>query len=397
MSALLEKAKAWRLNQLQAESKPLGISAFLPNGHVEMAGRQLLDACSLDFLGLAGDIRVREAASSALKRLGLAPASGLRLQTELEQRMAAFWGTEDAFYSALPSPIFYPLLELAKNSWLVEAEAWPFLSPLPARQGSYAEFLEAPTSIAPALMLAPGISPSLGCLPPLPQLLQKLGPHRGCLCVDESLSLGLLGDKGKGVDEHFHLPPGHTWKLCNLQLLGAQGFLFAGPKEMVGYLRQHPFSQQHAWGQAPNLSAALRALHLLETETWRRERLWEIAHQLHKALRACGFDVGPSTTPLLPLWVGNAMKLEILREALLKSGLWLRECLHGKYAHFVLCPKATYSDEALQHSMEVLANVAHHHRWNVGEKEKGSSREGEPFYLANTHPSMGANPAPPPP
>ncbi|MCL2626364.1 MAG: hypothetical protein FWD46_06085 [Cystobacterineae bacterium] len=74
MSALLEKAKAWNLDQLQAEPNPLGLQ----------------------------------------------PAWGLRLQTELEQRMAAFWGTEDAFYSALPSPLFHPLLELAKNTWLAE-------------------------------------------------------------------------------------------------------------------------------------------------------------------------------------------------------------------------------------------------------------------------------------
>ncbi|MCL2626907.1 MAG: aminotransferase class I/II-fold pyridoxal phosphate-dependent enzyme [Cystobacterineae bacterium] len=407
MSALLEKAKAWNLNQLQAEPQPLGISAFLPNGYVEMAGRQLLDACSWDFLGLASDIRVREAAHSALKRLGLQPAWGLRLQTELEQRMAAFWGTEDAFYSALPSPIFYPLMKLAKNTWLAEPPAWPFLNPLPGLQGSCQTFLEAPPSTAPALFLACGISPFLGCLPPLPQLLQKLRPHKGCLCVDESLSIGLLGNNGKGMDEHFLLPPGQTWKVCDLgQALGAQGFVFGGPKAVVSFLRQHPLGLQHAWGQAPNLSAALRALHLLETETWRRERLWEIALRLHQAARDGGFDVGPSVSPLLPLWAGNEMKLETLSQALQKSGLWLREYPHGRNSYFILCPKATHSDEALQHAMEILQNVAHKHKWNgqgLALEERGTAPSGptptptpspsppSAFYLAHSHPSVLAN------
>jgi len=394
MSSLLEKAKAWNLNQLQADTKPLDISAFVARGHVEMAGQQLVDGGSFDFLGLASDIRVREAAASALKRLGLQPVAGLRLQAELEQRMAAFWGTEDAFYSALPSPVFHSLLALAKTAWTTEAEAWPFLSFPPSQQGTFLEFLESPLpSPLPSLVLVCGISPFRGHLPPLPQLLQKVQAFKGSLCVDESLSLGLLGNNGKGTDAHFHLPAQATWKLCDLgQTLGAQGFVFAGPRPVVSYLRNHPLGRQHSWGQAPNLAAALRALQLLEAEPWRKERLWEIAQHLHLALRKLGFDLGPSVTPLLPLWVGEESKVETLREALRKSGLWLRERLAGKNSHFIFCPKATYSDEELQRSLEVLASVAHRHQWHVQASPKTAEQN---FYLANAHPSVWANPAKP--
>jgi len=389
MSSLLEKTKAWNLNQLQADPKPLDISAFVARGHVEMAGQQLLDFCSFDFLGLAGDIRVREAAASALKRLGLQPASGLRLQAELEQRLAAFWGTEDVFYSALPSPVFGPLLELAKHLWTAEAQAWPFLSFSPEQQGNFLEFLQAPPPPSlPSLVLVCGISPFRGHLPPLPQLLQKLRTFKGSLCVDESLSLGLLGNHGKGTDEHFHLPAQETWKLCDLgQSLGAQGFVFAGPRPVVSYLRNHPLGKLHSWGQAPSLAAALRALQLLEAEPWRKERLWETAQHLHQGLRKLGFDVGPSVTPLIPLWVGNEMRLETLREALLKSGLWLRERWEGRNSYFILCPKATHSDEELKRSLELLAHIARRNAWPLNASAQ------EAFSLAHHHPSVLANPA----
>ena len=392
MSSLLEKTKAWNLDQLQADMKPLDISASVARGHVEMAGRQLVDLCSFDLLGLASDIRVREAAGAALKRLGLQPTAGLRLQTELEQRMAAFWGTEDAFYSALPSPVFNSLVELAKNVWTTEAEAWPFLSFPQSQQGTFLEFLESPLpSPLPSLVLVCGISPFRGHLSPVPQLLQKLQAFKGSLCVDESLSLGLLGSNGKGVDEHFHLPPTETWKLCDLgQTLGAQGFIFGGPRPVVSYLRSHPLGRQHSWGQAPSLAAALRALQLLEAEPWRKERLWEIAQHVHQALRKLGFDLGPSTTPVIPLWVGNEMRLETLREALRKSGLWLRERLQGKNSHFIFCPKATHSDEEIKRSLELLAHVAHRHAWHVNAPAK---TEEHTFYLANAHPSVLANTA----
>jgi 7-keto-8-aminopelargonate synthetase-like enzyme len=340
-------------------------------------------------LGLAGDIRVREAASAALKRLGLQPTAGLRLQTELEQRMAAFWGAEDAFYSALPSPVFNPLLELAKHTWTAEAEAWPFLSFPQNQQGSFLEFLGAPSppSPPPSLVLVCGISPFQGCLPPLSRLLQKLHPLKGSLCVDESLSLGILGEGGKGTDEHFHLPAQQTWKLCDLgHTLGAQGFVFAGPRPIVNYLRGHPLGRQHSLGQAPSLSAALRALQLMEAEPWRRERLWEVARQMHQALRKLGFDLGPSTTPLIPLWVGEEMRLEALREALQKAGLWLRERLQGRHSHFILCPKATHSDEEIKRSVELLAHIAHRNAWHLNESAEQN------FHLANSHPSVLANP-----
>ena len=228
-------------------------------------------------------------------------------------------------------------------------------------------------------------------MPPLPQLLQKLRTFKGSLCVDESLSLGVLGSNGKGTDAHFHLPPQETWKLCDLgQTLGAQGFIFAGPRPVVSYLRNHPLGRQHAWAQAPSLSAALRALQLLEAEPWRQQRLWEIARHLHQALRKLGFDLGPSTTPLIPLWVGEESRLETLREALKKSGLWLRERLQGRNSHFILCPKATHSDEDMERTLEVLAHVAHRNAWHLNASAQTAEQH---FYLADAHPSVLANSA----
>ncbi len=132
--------------------------------------------------------------------------------------------------------------------------------------------------------------------------------HRALLMVDEAHSLGVLGNHGRGVQEHFDLEPDAIdIKMGTLSktLAGSGGFV-AGREELITYLRHHARGYIFS-GALPacQASVSIAALEVLEREPELVEQLWENVGRYLSGLKKMGFDTAGSETPIVPVMTRN--------------------------------------------------------------------------------------------
>ncbi|MET0559435.1 MAG: 8-amino-7-oxononanoate synthase [Solirubrobacterales bacterium] len=316
-----------------------------PQGpRVLLDGREVLLLCSNNYLGLADDPRVREAAAEAALRWG-AGAGASRLisgnmepHRDLERRLAAFKGYERSLLfgsgylanlgaiSALTSRgevVFSDELNHASivdGCRLSRAETFVYRH---ADLEHLAWGLRQAGERA-ALIVSDGVFSMDGDLAPLSGLAELARRHRCRLMVDEAHATGAIGPAGRGsvaaagLSDEVDLVVGTLGKA-----LGSYGAYVCANAESVELLvncaRSFIFST--ALGP-PAIGAAAAALALLEAEPERVTRLQDNATILRDALDAAGLDPGPARTQIVPVDVGEAEPTMALCERLLERGVF---------------------------------------------------------------------------
>jgi 8-amino-7-oxononanoate synthase len=316
-----------------------------PQGpRVLLSGREVLLLCSNDYLGLAADPRVREAAAEAALRWG-AGAGASRLisgnmqpHRDLEARLAAFKGYERALLfgsgylantgtiAALAGPgevVFSDELNHASiidGCRLARAETAIY-------RHSDIEHLESllrGAAGAPALIVTDGVFSMDGDVAPLAELLALARRHGARLMVDEAHATGALGPGGRGAVAAAGLSGEVDVVMGTLgKALGSYGAYVCANEETVDYLvnRARPFVFSTA-PPPPVVGAARAALGVLEAEPERVDRLIANARALREGLAAEGLVAGASTTQIVPIEVGDAEPTMALCERALERGVF---------------------------------------------------------------------------
>jgi 8-amino-7-oxononanoate synthase len=316
-----------------------------PQGpRVLLAGREVLLLCSNDYLGLAADDRVREAAAEAALRWG-AGAGASRLisgnmqpHRELETRLAAFKGYERALLfgsgylanmgtiAALAGPgetVFSDELNHASiidGCRLARAETLVYHH----RDTEHLESLLRESAGTPALIVTDGVFSMDGDVAPLPELLELAGRYGARLMVDEAHATGAIGPGGRGAVAAAGLSGEVDVVVGTLgKALGSYGAYVCASAETVDYLvnRARPFIFSTA-PPPPAVGAARAALGVLEAEPERVERLGANARALRAGLAAEGLAATASTTQIVPIEVGEAEPTMDLCERALERGVF---------------------------------------------------------------------------
>jgi 8-amino-7-oxononanoate synthase len=316
-----------------------------PQGpRVTLDGREVLLLCSNNYLGLADDERVREAAAEAARRWG-AGAGAARLisgnmdvHRELEARLAEFAGYEatllfGAGYLANTGTI----AALAGQGEVVFSDELNHASIVDGCRLSRAEtfvyrhadldHLEWGLREAAgrgALIVTDGVFSMDGDLAPLLGLLDLARRHGCRLMVDDAHALGAIGPGGRGsvaaagLDGEVDVVVGTLGKA-----LGSYGAFVCASGETVDFLvnSARPFIFSTAPPPAA-IGAATAALEILVTESQRVERLRENAAALRAALAAEGFAAPSSATQIVPVDVGEAEPTMRLCELALSGGVF---------------------------------------------------------------------------
>ena len=309
-------------------------------------GKDVLNFCSNNYLGLANHPKLIEAAKEATKKYGVGPAAvrtiagTTNLHVELEKRLAKFKGAEDVitFQSGFTA-------NLGTISALITKEDVIFSDRLNhasiidgcrlsgARIVAYdhndptaleAAIKENAGTYRRALIVTDGVFSMDGDIAPLPALYEVAKKYDIMLMVDDAHGEGVLGKGGRGIVDHFGLHGKVDIEIGTLsKAFGVVGGLVAGNKVIVEWLRQRgrPFLFSSAV-TAPDAAACLAAVDLLEESTALVDKLWDNAKYFKVEMKKLGFDTGVSETPITPVMLGEAPLAQQFSRELFENGVF---------------------------------------------------------------------------
>ena len=156
----------------------------------------------------------------------------------------------------------------------------------------------------PMLVIVDAVYSMDGDVASLPEISELCRQHGAALMVDEAHSLGVLGASGRGIDEHYDLGDDVIdIKMGTLsKTIPAAGGYVAGSQRLVDALKHNARPYIFSAALAPPLAAAaLASLDVIEGEPWRVARLSAVTQRAHSRLRAAGFDLLNSSTPIIPV------------------------------------------------------------------------------------------------
>jgi glycine C-acetyltransferase len=311
-------------------------------------GRELINLCANNYLGLSSHPKVIEAAHEALRTHGYGMSSvrficGTQdIHKELEQRLARFLGTEDTILYAAAfdanGGLFEPLLgedDAIISDALNHASIIDGIRLCKAKRFRYAHNdmadLEAQLKAADAagarfkLVFTDGAFSMDGTIAQLDKIRALCDQYGALLGVDECHATGFLGARGRGTHEHrgvfgkIDIITGTLGKALG----GASGGFTTGKKEVIELLRQRSRPYLFSNTVMPAIvGASLTVLDILEGSTELRDKLADNTAWFRQAITAAGFEIKPGEHPIVPLMIGDAVKAQQLSQRILELGLY---------------------------------------------------------------------------
>ena len=316
----------------------------LPGAVIELAGRRVINFASNDYLGLAGDPRLRDAAIAATKNYGTGSTgsrllSGHRkLHRELEKAIASLKQTEDALvfssgYLANLGTIAalvgqkdlilgdqYNHSSLKNGAKLSQATAIDYLH---CDMTDLARKLhEHRANYRRCLITTDSVFSMDGDLVPLPELLSLATKHEAMVLVDEAHATGVMGTTGAGCVEYFNCTNQELIQIGTLsKALGSLGGYVAGKANLIDFLRNRAATWIYTTGLSPaDTAAALAAIAIIKEEPERREQLWQNVAYLKQRLSSK--NLLPSDSPIICLKFDTAATVLSKSQQLQKAGIF---------------------------------------------------------------------------
>ncbi|MGF6261508.1 8-amino-7-oxononanoate synthase [Paraburkholderia youngii] len=375
-------------DKLQVQSPFFRVHEGVAGATTRIGGAEYLNYANYNYLGLAGDPHVVARSKEAIDRYGTS-ASASRMvagerpvQRELETALASFYEVDDCvvFVSGhatnvtVIGSLFGPgdLIvhdSLAHNSIVQGAQLsgakrlsfphndWQALDALLARgRHDYRR----------VLIAIEGLYSMDGDIPDLAQFVDIKRRHAAFLMVDEAHSLGVLGERGKGVREHCGVTSGDVdiWMGTLSKTLAGCGGFIAGTQALIDILRHLAPGFLYSVGLAPALAAAsLAALERLIAEPERVARLRARGRQFIDEARAAGLDTGKSAGyAVVPIISGSTLKAAQWANAMFAEGINVQPIFYpaveekAARLRFFIC--STHEPEQISRTIGALRRIA---------------------------------------
>ncbi|MBM3449584.1 MAG: glycine C-acetyltransferase [Armatimonadetes bacterium] len=301
-------------------------SAQVPRARVD--GREVINLCSNNYLGLAYHPRLRAAATAAIDRWGVGSgaarpiAGSLPLHGELERELARFKRVE----AVLTYPSGFAVnagtvAALLTKDDVVVSDELNHASIIDGCRLSGAEkkiyrhrdvghcraLLAESRGARARLLVTDGVFSMDGDIAPLPALCEAAREHDAIMMVDDAHASGVLGRDGRGTVDHFGLHGAVHIQVGTLSkaFAGVGGFV-AGSEALIRYLMNRSRPILFSTSLPPAVVAScLEVIRCLEEDPSLLTRLWSNTRSFKARLRSAGFDTGASETPITPIMIGD--------------------------------------------------------------------------------------------
>jgi len=383
---IFDKAYNWTEADLARE---MGLYPyFLPledteGTEVVVEGRKILMIGSNNYLGLTTDPRVREAAIEAVKRYGTSCTGSrflngtLALHQEAEERLAEYVGMEAALVfstgyqvnlgtiSAIIERGDVVVLDKDDHASIVDGA---MLALGEVRRFAHNDIdhldrvlgkIDDDTGV---LVVVDGVYSMGGDLAPLPEIIPIVKKHGARLMVDDAHSIGVMG-AGRGTPAHFDVTEDVDLIMGTFsKSFASLGGFIAGEAEVMDFIQHRARSFIFSASMpAANVAAVLAALEIMKNEPERIDRLWEVTARMRAGLKEMGFEMGPSTTPIIPIMVGEMNKTLMAWKMCFDAGLYTNAVVPPgvPYDQCLLRTSymATHTDEQIDRALNILGEV----------------------------------------
>ena len=313
---------------------------------VIIKGKSVLMFGSNSYLGLTNHPKVKEAAIEAIKKYGTGCAGSrflngtLDIHIELEQKLAEYTNQEDAIIfstgfqsnlgglSCLTGRHDYIILDEYSHASIIDGSRLSFSKVVKYAHNDMEDLerkLQKLPENAIKFIAFDGIFSMEGDIARLPRIVELAKIYGANIMVDDAHSLGVIGEKGAGTANHFGLDNDVDLIMGTFsKSFASLGGFLSGDAEIIDYLRHRARSLIFSASLTPaSVASVLAALELIQTEPEHIERLWQNTKYATNLLLTEGFDLGPTESPILPVYIRNNDKTFRITQALMEDGIFV--------------------------------------------------------------------------
>lgn len=376
ISDLKEKGLYNEIDSLESANGPV----------IQIKGQELINLSSNNYLGLATNPELQAAAIEAIKSWGVGAGAvrtingTLRLHDELEEKLAAFKGTEAviSYQSGFNCNMAAISAVMDKNDAILSDEL-NHASIIDGCRLSKAKIIrfnhsdmddlrqkakEATESglYHKVMVITDGVFSMDGDIAKLPEIAEIAETYDLITYVDDAHGSGVLG-KGAGTVKHFGLQDKIDFQMGTLsKAIGVVGGYVAGKQQLIDWLkvRSRPFLFSTAVTPADAV-AATKAIELMMASTDLNEQLWENGDYLKKGLKELGFDIGKSETPITPCIIGDEKTTQQFSRRLYEEGVYAKSIVFptvprgtGRVRNM---PTAAHTKEMLDKAIRIYEKI----------------------------------------
>jgi 8-amino-7-oxononanoate synthase len=350
-------------------------------------GREFVNFSSYNYLGLAGHPAVNQATKNAIDHYGTS-ASASRLvagerfvQRELEEALADLYEVEDcvvmvsghATNVSVIGHLFGPK-DMVIHDSLIHNSILQGIQLSGAARRSFAHnqtagldaiLTEIRGEFERVLIVSEGLYSMDGDIPDLPALIDIKRRHKAFLMIDEAHSLGVVGETGRGIREHYGVAGKDVdiWMGTLSKTLAGCGGFIAGERALVEHLKYAAPGFVYSVGIAPPLAAAsLQALRIMQREPERVARLRERALSFQEYMQSAGIDTGLAQGfALIPAILGSSIKATKLSNQFFEAGINVQPIIYPaveeKAARLRFFLSSLHTEKQLQFAHQVVTKL----------------------------------------
>ena len=352
---------------------------------VQINGKPVLMFGSNSYLGLTNHPRLKEAAIKAVEKYGTGCAGSrflngtLDIHLELEERLARLVHKQSALVYAtgftvnsgvIPCLVGredYLIYDERNHASIIEGKRLVFGKSLKYKHNNMEHLEKVLKKCDPnkvKLIVVDGVFSMEGDVSPLPQMVELAKKYNASLYVDEAHSLGVFGATGAGICEHFGVSDDVDLIMGTFsKSLGTIGGFIAADENIINYLKHTSRTLIFSASITPaSTGCVLAALDVMAEEKWRMEQLWANTRRAKEGFEKAGFEIGPTETPIIPLYVRDNMKTFTLTRMLMDDGVFVNPVVSPAVSpedtliRYSLM--ATHTFEQIDESIEKISNSA---------------------------------------
>lgn len=353
---------------------------------IKVNGQEMINLASNNYLGFATRSELIEAEIDAVRKYGVGAGAvrtingTLDIHTELEERIAAFKGTEAAIafqsgfncnmgaISAVMKKGDAILSDELNHASIIDGCRLSGAKIIRVKHQDMAD-LEAKAKEAigsglynKIMYITDGVFSMDGDLAKLPEIVEICQKYHLITYVDDAHGTGVMGH-GAGTVKHFGMQNYIDFQMGTLSKgIGVVGGYVAGSKKLIKWLKSQARPFLFSTSLTPGAAAAcIKAIDLIEQNPQYVDKLWENADYFKTELKRIGYDIGNSETPITPVIVGDEKLAQTFSKKLIEQGVYAKPIVYptvplgtGRIRNM---PNAAHTKEMLDEAIKVYQEV----------------------------------------